>query len=127
MKDHESFKLHKLLDNPFTTGDHEMMVHTSFNIMYNAFNGEQINIRASPALENLTQSSQTKSTNQAPEIRPEEDDFVNSQSQKKVFAESQIVQNQTESTNTTLISTKLNFKTIDNLSKYQLGMHTTLK
>ena len=128
LKGHETFNLHNLLDNPYATGDGDMMMQTSFNTIYNASNGLQINVRARPAMKNEKQSLQTESTNQAPapirsQIRTENDDLVN-RSQKNVFGVSQIVQNQnTECANTTLITTKLNVKTIDNLSKYQLGMH----
>ena len=93
------------------------MVNTTFNIIYNADNCDNINVGARPAVKNVTQS---ENSNEAPalDVRPKDNDVVNSQTQEIINAECQIAQNQkTECTNETLIPKKLN------LSKYQLGMH----
>ena len=106
MKGHQPFNLHNLLNNPYITGDYDMMINTSFNIIYNADHCDQINVGDRQAEENMTRSLQSETTNKtpAPHIQPK--------------AESAIVQNlNTECKNTTLIPTKLN------LTKYQLGMH----
>ena len=47
MKGHEAFNLHNLLENPFTVGD-----FSHFNIRYDVYNGEPINIGDERPLKN---------------------------------------------------------------------------
>ena len=52
LKAHEAFNLHSLLDNQFTAGD-----FSTFNIVYNVYDGEPINIGGTPPLPNVRQAS----------------------------------------------------------------------
>ena len=75
LKGHEAFNLHSLLDNQFTAGD-----FSTFNIVYNVYDGEPINIGDRPTLSDLRQpspprnSDETRARNSRPTSRAPTDD-----------------------------------------------------
>ena len=67
MKGHEAFNLHNLLENPFTAGD-----FSHFNIRYDVYNGEPINIGDERPLKNDAKVVKQSPTQGQPDEKSDE-------------------------------------------------------
>ena len=67
MKGHEAFNLHNLLENPFTVGD-----FSHFNIRYDVYNGEPINIGDERPLKNDAKVVKQSPTQGQPDEKSDE-------------------------------------------------------
>ena len=72
MKGHEAFNLHNLLENPFTAGD-----FSHFNIRYDVYNGEPINIGDERPLKNDAKVVKQSPTSSKPDEEMEVDQTSN--------------------------------------------------